>query len=468
MKIYKEIIEIIGKNQNLTFIKDLPNKKEISFGEFYNKSISIVNYFKSKNIKPGSKIMVQMENSVEYFYLIFACLLGNYVICPIDIEIKNEKFKKLEKILNPSLIIKSLKDLKYIKKNLVPKIKKGNPYIIIFTSGTTGQPKGIQISNSSYIGSSKSYSKMAGYDKDTNLMHFLPMYYNAGILNTFYSCFFASSKITIINKISALNIYYFWENISGQNINSFHITPEIANALTKLKIPLNLKEQIKKIKIISTGSYLHQNIVDNFEKIYDVRILSCYGLTEIGGPLTIQNWENTFVDGSVGYHSKEIKVKILNKRQNHIFIKSPYMMDGYINENGKMIKPKLKNGYFDTGDVGIYNKGELTIIGRRKDIIKKGAEIVSLPFIENTIIKNPLVDEAIGVSKNDEIKGSIIFIFVKFNKTKNIDKMLDKLESYIKKKLKRIEIPDRLIPVPEIPKTYNGKPKKDLLDKLYL
>ena len=46
--------------------------------------------------------------------------------------------------------------------------------------------------------------------------------------------------------------------------------------------------------------------------------------------------------------------------------------------------------------------------------------------------------------------------------------MLDKLEMYIKKKLKRIEIPDRIIPVPEIPKTYNGKPKKDVLDKLYL
>ncbi len=50
---------------------------------------------------------------------------------------------------------------------------------------------------------------------------------------------------------------------------------------------------------------------------------------------------------------------------------------------------------------------------------------------------------------------------------KEISKM-DELENYIREKLKRIEIPDRLIPVPEIPKTYNGKPKKDILERLYL
>ena len=50
---------------------------------------------------------------------------------------------------------------------------------------------------------------MAGYDEHTNLLHFLPMYYNAGILNTFYSCFFASSKIALIDKISAFKYLLF-------------------------------------------------------------------------------------------------------------------------------------------------------------------------------------------------------------------------------------------------------------------
>ena len=468
MNISKEINRIVKLYGKKEFISNEIDKKSINYNEFYSNSLEVLSFLQSKKIKPGDKVLVNLDNSIEYFYLFFACLLGNYVICPIDIELKHEKIKELEKILKPKIKILKKNNIKFLKRKTIPTIRKNSPYLIIFTSGTTGKPKGIQISNSSYIGSSISYAKLAGYENETNLLHFLPMYYNAGILNTFFSCFFSGSKITLINKISALNIYYFWEKIDNKDINYLQLTPEIANSLTKLKVSNNLKEQIKKIKFVSTGSYLHQNIVDKFEKHFDVRILSCYGLTEIGGPLTIQNWENTFITGSVGYHSKEIKIKIYNKNEKNILIKSPYIMDGYINEHGKLSKPKLKNGFFDTGDIGSYKNGELTIIGRRKDIIKKGAEIVSLASIENTILKNEIVDEVTGISKNDQIKGSKIFMFIKFNKVKKVDKMLNKLENYIKRKLKKIEIPDKLIPVPEIPKTYNGKPKKNILEKIYL
>ena len=118
--------------------------------------------------------------------------------------------------------------------------------MIIFTSGTTGEPKGIQISNTAYIGSAISYSKLANYNENTVILHFLPMYYNAGILNTFFSCFFAGSKIVLINKVSGLNILNFWENIRDKNISSIHLTPEIANSLTKIKVSNDLKSQIEK------------------------------------------------------------------------------------------------------------------------------------------------------------------------------------------------------------------------------
>ena len=295
------------------------------------------------------------------------------------------------------------------------------------------------------------------------------MYYNAGILNTFYSCFFAGSQITLAKKISALNIFFFWDNILKENITSFHLTPEIANALTKLKVSNNLKNKISKIKIISTGSFIHQNIVDEFEKIYGVRILSCYGTTEIGGPITIQSWENSFVEGSVGYHSKEIKIKILKKRGiKYVYVKSPYLMDCYINSKGKKIIPKLKNGFFKTGDIGEYKKKELLILGRRKDVIKKGSEIISLPYIENVAMKSKIIEDIASVSKYDLAKGSKVFIFVKFKKNKDLTAAINDLNKHFFKNLKKIEIPDKIIPVPLIPKTFNGKPKKQVLEQTYL
>lgn len=295
------------------------------------------------------------------------------------------------------------------------------------------------------------------------------MYYNAGLLNTFFSALLSGSMIILSEKISAYNIVNFWKNFEKEEINSFHLTPEIANTLTKLSIGKDLIERIINLQIVSTGSYLHPNIIDKFEKIYKKRLLSCYGLTELGGPLTIQNWENTYIEGSVGYHSKEIKIKILKKSSDkQILIKSPYLMSFFINEKGKKLKPKLINGYFNTGDIGEYKKKELFIFGRRKDIVKKGAEIVSIPNIENIFLKSKLIEEVSGLSDFDEIRGSKIYLFVKFKDHNNLYSAIDKLKKEISKSLKRIELPDRIIPVPSLPKTYNGKVKKEILRDIYL
>ena len=121
--------------------------------------------------------------------LVFACLLGNYVACPIDTEIKKDKFLEIEKILNPAIKITNLNQIKYIKKILKLKLKNCE-FLIIFTSGTTGKPKGISITNNSYVKSAKSFSKLIDYDENSKILHMLPMYYNAGLLNTFISPFF--------------------------------------------------------------------------------------------------------------------------------------------------------------------------------------------------------------------------------------------------------------------------------------
>ena len=357
MEISKEINNIFKKKKNSIFIKDTIKNKNHTYSDFFNKSNSITNFLKSKKIKEGSKILIKFDNSYEYLCLVFACLLGNFVACPIDTEIKKNKYNELEKILKPAIKITNAKQVKYIKKNYKNSIKDNSQFLIIFTSGTTGKPKGIAISNSAYINSARSFSKLIGYNENTKILHILPMYYNAGLLNTFFSALLSGSMIILSEKISAYNIVNFWKNFEKEEINSFHLTPEIANTLTKLSIGKDLIERIINLQIVSTGSYLHPNIIDKFEKIYKKRLLSCYGLTELGGPLTIQNWENTYIEGSVGYHSKEIKIKILKKSSDkQILIKSPYLMSFFINEKGKKLKPKLINGYFNTGDIGEYKK----------------------------------------------------------------------------------------------------------------
>ena len=114
MNIQKEIKNILQKKKNKTFIKILSKNINISYDDFYKNSLQISNSLKNNKIKPGSKIMVQMENSIDYLYIIFACLIGNYTVCPVDTEIKKEKLNKIENILKPSVKIRNKKDIKKI------------------------------------------------------------------------------------------------------------------------------------------------------------------------------------------------------------------------------------------------------------------------------------------------------------------------------------------------------------------
>ena len=209
-----------------------------------------------------------------------------------------------------------------------------------------------------------------------------------------------------------INLLKFWNNLSKSNISSVHIVPEIANALLKLKIDRNTKDDVQKIdKIISTGSHLYEETKEKFEKKYRKRILSCYGLTEIGGPITLQDWEDTFEENSVGKLIRNISIKTIKKNNlNLVYVKTPFLFDSYLLENGKIQKPTKVKGYFNTNDIGLFKNENLFIYGRKKEIIKRGSEIVSPQDIENTCRKFKNVFDC-AVLTEDNVK-ALKFIYL--------------------------------------------------------
>lgn len=465
------LINSILKFGNKVLIENLKNGKKTTYEDFYNKSINFCNYLKfKKKLKRSDKIIIKLENSEEYLVSVFACFIGGFVACPIDQEISKTKYSNLKKIINPSLEILNFKDIKYLQIKKKLGIGGNQISIIIFTSGTTGEPKGIQIKTNSYLGSAKSFGNLCEYNADTKIYHCLPMNYNAGLLNTFFSALFYGSEIVLGPKIDSLNILNFWTNILDKNITSVHMIPEIANALCRLNVSLKERECAKKIeKIICTGSYLYESTKDNFEKKFQKRLLSCYGLTEVGGPITLQKWEDSFEENSVGQKLKEVKIKIFRKKKlNHILVKTPYLFESYLLSKDKINKPDLNNGYFNTGDVGYIKDNQLFVTGRRKDIFKKGSEIISPQEIKNVCLKSKLIKDCCVIEKSDLNKGAKIYILVEFSNFKDPILNINKLNKFLIKNLKKIEIPDKIIPVPKILKTYNGKIKKFEMEKIYL
>jgi long-chain acyl-CoA synthetase len=205
------------------------NGTNISYGDFYNRSLRLLSFL-YKKFKKGSRIIVKSRNSKDYLIFYAACLLGGYTVCPVDPDINKKKLKYIKKIFKIKNQINNLDNLNYENQKISNDIEFSSKvdFLIVFTSGTsTGESKGILHNSESVLGCAEAYSKSAGYDIETRIYHCLPMYYMAGISNTFFACIFSGSSIIIGDQISATNLNNFWIIPEKLKANSLHLVPSL-------------------------------------------------------------------------------------------------------------------------------------------------------------------------------------------------------------------------------------------------
>ncbi len=468
MKIKKELLDRLKSQGNNIFIKS--EKKVIRYDEFLDlvsKSITFI----QENF-PKKKLIFINKSTEEFFIFFIACLFSDHQIFVIDPYTKPKKIEEIKKKLKFDYIVKNF-NLKKIKLKKYGKFScKDNDFLLIPSSGTsTGEPKAILHTSKSLLNSAKSFAELVEYNDKTIVYHCMPTFYMGGIVNTFLSCIFSNSQIGIGPTANLTNLDKFWDSTKKLGINSFHLTPSILLAMCIMHKPNRaLTDHLAEYQsLISTGSYLYPEIRDKFFKIFKRRIQTCWGVTELGGPLTCEKIEDILFEddnkNSVGKVSSKIKIKI--QKNKNISINSPFIMKGYVKKNGIIEKPKLNKGYYNTGDLGSYKNKILSYFGRNKEIIKVGGELVSLTDVENTVLKSKMVKECASVGVSNLYSGEDLILFVVLRKNK-INSQIEKIKKFLIKELKNIELPKKIIPIVEMPKTKNGKIIKTKLKDLYI
>ncbi len=457
-------------SKNLFLIDNYDNK--YTYSDFNLSALKLIKYLDGKNVKTNSKILIIKENSFDYLVTLYACLLGGYVACPIDPTLKKEKIIELKKLYKIDYTIEDIDKIDYknckADSNLIK--YENTDCLIIASSGTTGDPKGILFSSDSILSSAQSFSQLAKYNNKTKILHCLPMFYMGGILDTFFACMYSGSTIILGKRFSINNVLNFWELPIKHKCNTLFLTPSIVAFLCAIykKPKTEIKKHVSEyVSIIATGSYLYPEVRESFYKIFKKNIFACYGATELVGPLALQGEEDTFEDFCVGRHGNGVKILIKKDEEgsNIIMVKSPFFMKGYITKKGYE-PPKSFDGYYDTGDIGDYKNDLLYIKGRKRDIIKKGGELIFLSLIENTALQSGMILESAAIGKKDLIAGEEPYLITVFKKDLLESDCIDNLNKFLQKKLRPIEVPKKIIKISKLPRTKSGKVIKKSLLKL--
>lgn len=454
-----------------TFLNNLDKRclisssKKITFKTLLS-YISQIIEFLNKNKLNGEIIITQFDNRILTFVFYIAAIFSKITLCPLDPKLPKERVNKIKKTIKAKKIIKNLNLSEKKLYDLDLFNLDNHEFLITFSSGTSGKPKGIIHDTNNILGSSQSYSKLIKLNSKTRILHCLPEFYMAGIVNTFFSCLWSSSQIFVVDAFNKKSIFNIWNDINKYKINLIYLVPSIYSMISNFS-PLNSADIVKKnkIKFYSTSNNLYPNIRKTFFKKFKTKIMSCYGITEMGGPLTNEINPSLKLDSS-GKTIKGCKIKIKKiKNKNFVFIKSNFMSKNLIIE-GKKTRINLdKKGFFNSQDTGFMKNNNIILTGREKDVLKKGGELINLKDIENTIIDCPFIKEIAAIAIEDELSDEKLHLFVEIE-TKNINKEnINILLNVIQKKMYKTERPDKIVMLRKMPKTLSGKIIKKQLFK---
>ena len=458
----------------------IDNEREITFIELYEKVEKFSNNIKILNQE--EIISLISENSISFIIAYLGIINSGKIVHLISPEISEiNLFNQLRSSKSKNIICNQLMKKKILNFNSIKTtifdieeilLKHNNKEIgssqnklayLIYTSGTTAEPKGVTVSHSMIEFTTKNIVKVLGYsNSDIDLLP-LPLNHSFG-LGCIHTSLYVGSTLVLLKNAS--NLEEILESLKKYKITTLAAIPA---TLTKILSFENkkLEDYFSEIRLIITNSTaIPKKTVIQFKEILKKgNLATYYGLTEASRSTFMVFDKNNQREESVGKCSPNVEIKIVNKEENslklgNIFIKGENVIKKYWN-NVEADKNIFEN-WLKTGDTGYFDKeGYLFLKGRSDEIINVGGEKVMPIEIEQTIKNIPGVEDVVAFGIEHEIFGQTIKLNIIKSKNSDIDKA--QILSYCIKNLERFKIPSKIDFVEKIPKTDYGKVKRFML-----
>ena len=350
---------------------------------------------------------------------------------------------------------------------------------LCYTSGTTGNPKGVLYSHrSTVLHSLASCSKdVLGLSSQDSVLPVVPMFH-ANSWGIAYSAPMSGAKLVLPGMgMDGASIY---ELLEQEKVTLSAGVPTVWLMLLQY-LQQNDKQLPHMTRTVIGGSAAPASMIETFEHDYDVVVIHAWGMTEMSPLGTTGNLKAGMADwdyaDKLAVKSKQgravygVDMKITDDDGNelprdgvafgHLMVRGPWITNGYFKADGGEV---LDAGdWFDTGDVATLDpEGYMQITDRSKDVIKSGGEWISSIDLENIAVGHPDVAEAAAIGVPDEIRGLVVKAFIVSQRSGD-DGFTRELQKFAQENLSRHEYPRLIAFTDELPKTPAGKVNRKIL-----
>jgi acyl-CoA synthetase (AMP-forming)/AMP-acid ligase II/acyl carrier protein len=505
----EETLENAKKISNKTFAV-LENSETLTFGDIYDIAGQISNLFKNKGLVSQDILLLSTTDKKSFIEILIGAYRFGLIVVLIDPNSKYERVQSIIKSTQPKayLIDSNLKsewnirhentieikreivkknklflkvfanknmddtnfypailnDLKGLPPQYPAKIRLDNTAYIIYTSGSTADPKGVTITHNSLFSHLATLQKVYDFNENTNNLNLLNLYHADGVNQGPLLSLFSGGTWFSPFPLEINNIEQIFYAIYKYRISHFFVVPTLLAFFQKYAEGHEDSFQTPDFKyMISVAAKLDPNLWAEVSSTFKVLIANIYGLTETvnGGLFCIPN-THTFKMDTVG-KPIDCEIKVVDAEGNslgtnlegELLMAGNLLMKGYLN-NPAATDKMLKSGWLYTGDTAtIDEEGFVKITGRKKNMINAGGFRLHPEEIEEIILTIPGVFNCKVFGLEDYLMVEKIIAAIQPKEAET----LNKLEVYeiLRTKLEPEKIPHDIFFLNELPKGISGK-----------
>lgn len=496
------LIEVSLPDDRTRIVLEAPDRtrgpREWSAERLLTAAAQFASLFAELGLVKGDRVALQVEKSPEALAIYLACLRGGFVFLPMNTAYRLDEVDYLVGNAEPALVIcdpaaeegmreiaarhatphvltldteaqGSLTEASRRVRNIVPpaQLAAHDLAAILYTSGTTGKPKGAMLSQGNLASNGLALRDAWRFTESDVLLHALPIFHAHGLFVACHCALLAGARMIWLGKFDRdLVLKHLPRATTFMGVPTFYtrlLAGDDFNAAL-----------VKHMRLFTSGSApLLAETFEEFRARTGHAILERYGMTETGMN-TSNPYDGERRAGTVGFPLPGTEVRVMSDdgrllgagEVGGLQVRGPNVFSGYWRMPEKSAEEFAEGGWFKTGDIAMIDAdGYVHLVGRAKDLIISGGFNVYPKEIEELIDDMPEVLESaiVGVPHADFGEAGVAVVVLRPGRT------LDEAEliSRVKAKLANYKVPKRAFFVESLPRNTMGKVQKNLLRDEY-
>ena len=438
----------------------------ITYAEIDRRARVAAGALRARGIEPGDRVALMLPNGPAFLAAALGALRLGAILVPLNLLLASPEVEARLEASTPRVLLENEDELAGEPLDEVVERDGAEPAVILFTSGTSGRPKGAILTHGSIYAAARSCADALGLSDEDVMLGAAPFSHVLGLASGIFSTLTSGAAIAIVRRFEPEQTLALMTETGTTVLLG---VPTMCIALCQAA---RSAEALPPVRIAHVGgAAVPAEVARDFERVFGGEVYEGYGLTELSGIATTYVEGQERKVGSVGKPLGGTELRIVSLEREplpagevgEIEFRGPSVIPGYWEDPEATAEAIDADGWLATGDLGyVDDEGYLFLVDRKKDLILRGGYSVYPREVEEALYQHPDVLEAAVVGLPDETLGEEVAAVVV--PRPGTSPTADELQAWTKDRVAAYKYPRRVIFVEELPKGPTGKILKRAID----